>query len=269
MEWSSQQESALRLAERWRRVRSSPYFMLAGYAGTGKTTLARHLAAGAGGQVFFAAYTGKAAHVLRKTGIEGASTIHKLIYLPREKSEEKLRDLERDLAACGEGHPRKAVRLRSEIAAELENLRRPDFTLNTDSPLRGAALVVVDEYSMVDQQTGRDLLSFGCPVLALGDPGQLPPVRGTQFFSGEPDVVLTQVHRQAEGSPIIRMSRDVREGRALVPGKYGSSSVLRRSQVSGPQLAEMMLGADQNLGRPERHSPEVERPRPQAARPRG
>ena len=249
MRWSPQQEHALRKAKQWRTTGASPYFTLAGYAGTGKTTLARHLAADAGGQVFFAAYTGKAAHVLRKTGID-ASTIHKLIYLPRDKCDERLRDLERKLAmlvGSGDEKAKKIIKLRQEIAAERENLRRPDFTLNYDSPLLGASLLVLDEYSMVDQQVGRDLLSFGCPILALGDPGQLPPVRGSQYFTGEPDAMLTEIHRQAEGNPIIRMSRDVREGKRLVPGQYGSSQVLRRADVDAQALAVLMLWVDQIL----------------------
>ena len=55
-------------------------FRLFGYAGVGKTTLARHIAAEADGFVVFAAFTGKAALVLRSKGCAGASTIHSLIY---------------------------------------------------------------------------------------------------------------------------------------------------------------------------------------------
>ncbi len=66
-----------------------------------------------------------------------------------------------------------------------------------------AALVVIDECSMVDADLGNDLLSFGVPVLVLGDPAQLPPLRGGGFFTeAEPDVMLTEVHRQAEGDPM-------------------------------------------------------------------
>ena len=39
-------------------------FALFGYAGTGKTTLARHIADEANGEVKFAAFTGKAASVM-------------------------------------------------------------------------------------------------------------------------------------------------------------------------------------------------------------
>ena len=45
---------------------------------------------------------------------------------------------------------------------------------------------------MVDAELGRDLLSFGKPILVLGDPAQLPPVKGGGFFTeAEPDVMLT------------------------------------------------------------------------------
>lgn len=245
VEWSPQQREAQRLVGEWRRRGSRPYFVLAGYAGTGKTTLARHLAAGVAGKVYFAAFTGKAAHVLRRTGIE-ASTIHRLIYLPRDKCGARLALLERELARLREDLPEEAARLRREIAAERENLRRPDFTLNEDSPLRGAALLVIDEYSMVDERMGEDLLGFGCPILALGDPGQLPPVRGTRYF-GAPDFTLEEVHRQAAESPVLRLATLAREGRRLPKGEHGESRVLTWSAVSGAKLVSMMLGADQIL----------------------
>lgn len=69
IEWSPQQKEALRLVSAW-RASSRPYFTLAGYAGTGKSTLAEALAADVGGNVYFAAYTGKAAHVLKQKGVE-------------------------------------------------------------------------------------------------------------------------------------------------------------------------------------------------------
>ena len=70
---------------------------------------------------------------------------------------------------------------------------------------------MIDECSMVDEELGRDLLSFGKPILVLGDPAQLPPVKGGGFFTETaPDVMLTEIHRQAEGSAIIRASRAAR-----------------------------------------------------------
>jgi exodeoxyribonuclease-5 len=50
-EWSPQQALALQRVNRWLETGDSPVFQLAGFAGTGKTTLAKHLAAGVKGRV--------------------------------------------------------------------------------------------------------------------------------------------------------------------------------------------------------------------------
>lgn len=248
--WSPQQAKALDSVGRWLKQRDKPYFQLAGYAGTGKTTLAKHLAATVEGVVYFAAYTGKAAHVLAKSGATNVSTIHKLIYQPKDKSQQRLKELEAEKRKLLTHDPIPQTLLKKVEAAiltERQNLSRPMFQLNTESPLNTAALLVVDEYSMIDEQMGEDLLSFGCPILALGDPGQLPPVRGNSFFSDKPDVLLTEIHRQARGNPIIWMSKEVREGRALTPGAYGESRVIALGDLPKEELRSVVVSTDQLL----------------------
>ncbi|WP_306889685.1 ATP-dependent DNA helicase [Ancylobacter amanitiformis] len=210
MSWSPQQEDARRQVATWLRDRNGPQvFYLAGFAGTGKTTLAKDLASEAHGEVLYGAFTGKAALVLQRKGCIGASTIHSMIYKPRRK--------------------------RGGVV---------EFVLNEDSAVKKAGLVVIDECSMVDETLGKDLLSFGTKVLVLGDPAQLPPVRGEGFFtSRQPDAMLTEVHRQAQDSPIIRMSMDVREGRELTFGVYGASKIIRPRDVEQGEV----LGAEQIL----------------------
>ena len=173
-QWSAEQSAALDAVGRWLKAGEPQVFRLFGYAGVGKTTLARHVAEAAQGEAAFAAFTGKAALVMRSKGCAGASTIHALIYRASEGEE-----------------------------------GAPTFTLNHDGPASRAGLIVIDECSMVDAELGRDLLSFGKPILVLGDPAQLPPVKGGGFFTeAEPDVMLTEIHRQAENDPIIRLVRD-------------------------------------------------------------
>jgi len=185
-----------------------------GFAGTGKTTMAKEIASGIEGDVLFMTFTGKASLVLRKKGCAGASTIHSMIYKPEE----------------------------DELTGHTE------FKINRDSPVHGAALVVVDEVSMVGPDIGEDLLSFGTKVLVLGDPFQLPPISGEGFFTAQqPDIMLTEIHRQAADNPIIRMSMDIREGRKLAAGRYGDSVVVQRDQVSKEELRAMVLEADQML----------------------
>lgn len=206
MRWSAEQESALSAVRSWLKAGDRPVFRLFGYAGTGKTTLARHVAEGADGGVVFAAFTGKAAHVMRGKGCPNAGTIHSLIYRMRGEDE-----------------------------------TGPSFVLNRDSAAAKAAMIVIDECSMVDEEIGNDLLSFRKPILVLGDPAQLPPVAGGGFFTGaEPDIMLTEVHRQAADDPIIRLSMIVREGGRLEAGQYGESSVVSRRDIN----PEDVLAAD-------------------------
>jgi exodeoxyribonuclease-5 len=87
MQWSPQQDAALTAVSRWLKAGDRQVFRLFGYAGTGKTTLAKHVAESADGGVAFAAFTGKAAHVMRGKGCFGASTIHSLIYRSRGEDE--------------------------------------------------------------------------------------------------------------------------------------------------------------------------------------
>lgn len=209
MRWSPEQDKALSAVAGWLKAGGPPVFRLFGFAGTGKTTLARHLAETVDGPTAFAAFTGKAAHVMRGKGCRDASTIHSLIY-----------------------------RMRGEDEAG------PSFVLNDESAAAKASLIVIDECSMVDEEIGRDLLSFGKPVLVLGDPAQLPPVAGGGFFtSAEPDVMLTEVHRQAADDPIVRLSMIVREGGDLDYGAYGGSAVIERDAID----QEDVLAADQVL----------------------
>lgn len=89
---------------------------------------------------------------------------------------------------------------------------------------------------MVDEEIGRDMLSFGVPILVLGDPAQLPPVKGGGFFTNaDPDVMLTEIHRQAAENPIVSMATTIREGGHLHYGTYGESQVIQRAMVT-PEL---------------------------------
>jgi exodeoxyribonuclease-5 len=205
------QDAALTAASDWfkaQRGRAS-IFRLFGYAGTGKTTLAKHIAEGVDGKVLFAAFTGKAACVMRSKGCHSASTIHSLIYKARESGEET-----------------------------------PSFDLWHEAPASKAKLIVIDECSMVDAELARDLMSFGVPLLVLGDPAQLPPIQGGGFFTdAKPDAMLTEVHRQAQDDPIVRLSMEIRAGNSLAEGQYGETQVVRRANLDPKRV----LGADQVL----------------------
>src|SRR6266853_4819813 len=205
------QDAALTAASNWLKATGgrASIFRLFGYAGTGKTTLAKHLAEGVDGKVLFAAFTGKAACVMRSKGCHSAATIHSLIYKARESGEET-----------------------------------PSFELWDEAPASKARLIVIDECSMVDAELARDLMSFGVPLLVLGDPAQLPPIQGGGVFTRtKPDAMLTEVNRQAQNDPIVRMSMDIREGRELEIGRYGESEVVSRAELD----PDRVMRADQVL----------------------
>jgi exodeoxyribonuclease V len=213
MRWSPQQAAALKAVASWLAGGSgSPWFYLAGWAGSGKTTLAIEMAnLVKGGRVCYAAFTGKAALVMRRKGCHNASTIHKLIYSPYEDEDGSVR-----------------------------------FLLNPNSNLKDAGLLIVDECSMVDEKLGRDLLSFCTPILVLGDPAQLPPVHGEGFFTaGAPHVMLTEIHRQAAGNPILALATKAREGgflpRGAVVNTIGAAAVVKWEDVP----VRSKLAADQ------------------------
>ena len=71
---SNEQARVFDLVTQWIKTDQKRY-VLAGYAGTGKTTLAKYIA-DAVGNVAFCALTGKAANVLREKGCDNANTIH-------------------------------------------------------------------------------------------------------------------------------------------------------------------------------------------------
>jgi len=273
MNFPPQQEQALHTAGRWMRDASAQQVLyMGGYAGTGKTTLARHLVGGARKRWLFAAMTGKATHVMRQKGCHGASTIHSLIYRPNGESkateikglEIKLRNLRQLMDEKLEDDARGEVflenqreELRSQILLvkqkldKLHSEREPMFAVWENSPLADFDVegIVIDECSMVDDQLGTDLESFGKKILVLGDPFQLPPVgAGGRYTKRKPDITLTEVHRQAKESPILELATLIREGgnAAHYHCRGGEDcQVLFRDDLDQQEIARYVISADQ------------------------
>lgn len=155
-----------------------PIQTLGGYAGTGKTTVVQHIC-----KLLpnwgVCAYTGKAANVLRKKGLE-SSTIHSLIYVP-----------EMD----GAGN------------IVLDKNGAPIFILNPDLACEG---IIIDEASMVNKEIYEDLKSFNKPLLFVGDHGQLEPIGSDVNIMKKPDFALEKIHRNA--GEIAHFAEFVRKG---------------------------------------------------------
>lgn len=238
---SPEQAKAVDAFGAWLDNRDKPYFVLEGPPGSGKTTIAKYLAEQHSGPAYFMAYTGAASAVLTRKGMH-ATTIHSSIYLPANERIEEAEQLERELAAellkpitdQREKHIRKWRR-------RLEELYSPEFVMKPKCPFTPDSLIICDEMSMIGEQEAQDLLSFNLPVLVLGDPNQLPPISGKAYFGGKPDYALTEIHRQALDSPILFLASQVLKGKTPTIGKYGTSAVIRRTDIT----SEIALGVSQ------------------------
>lgn len=196
---SRDQSAAIRKIADWYKggTRTPQVFYLAGYAGVGKSTLynvvREELRRHGAKKTITCAYTGKAVNVLRRKGNNDAMTLHSALYKALENPESG----------------------------------KVEFKLDPAGHAADADLIGVDECSMVGPVEGTDLLSFGKKVLVMGDPGQLPPIKGQGFFTTrKPDVFLREVHRQAAESPILRLATMARQGIELPIGEWDGTRVL-------------------------------------------
>ena len=161
--------------------------VLAGAAGTGKTTLMRAVLAQWGGDVTLLAPTGKAARRLSEVVGSDARTIHSALYAAVEERK--------------------------------DGRKKEVLVFGDRKGLGEGGLVVVDEASMVDTALAADVraacVAHGSTLLWVGDHEQLPPVSGQWGVPlDRPTACLTQVHRQALESPILDLATCIREQRA-------------------------------------------------------
>jgi exodeoxyribonuclease-5 len=202
--FSPDQESAYKSIRKWMKAKNKPVLTLGGVAGSGKSTLISALA-GDHQQVpiAFCALTGKATNVLRSkmraAGIfspaHSISTIHSLLY--QCFSEEPDPECEHVI-----------VKGRCE---KCEWSGKILWQRKTRESFGGFRYIVVDEGSMLGDLLVEDLSSFGIPILVVGDHAQLPPVGSAATLMEKPDLRLEQIHRQAQGNPILELSAILRK----------------------------------------------------------
>lgn len=127
-------------------------------------------------------------------------------------------------------HPRLAY----TVARIVGMLRRDkDGDPNVEVQFNERTLLVLDEASMLDTPSLRELVSFlpaGAALILVGDHGQLPPVGiGCVFHDlvteGSRVSSLTKVWRQASGSPILEASAAVRAGTVPALGAWDGSGM--------------------------------------------
>lgn len=185
---------------------------IGGYAGTGKTTLLCELRNQINKispkiKVAFLTYTGKASSVLNEKLTKGnysfsgdfIGTIHKLLYIPITRYDSHLQ---------------------RQVIVEWRKRSAEEIFYD---------LFIIDEASMVGEEIWNDLTSYGIPIIAIGDHGQLPPVGSSFNLLQNPDFKLTQIHRQALDSPIIQLSILARQQGSIPVNRFFSKEVFKLS----------------------------------------
>lgn len=204
----------------------SKFITLGGYAGTGKTTLISLFREKLNSQnpklkVAFCAYTGKATRVLKGKLVENnsifpkdnISTIHSLIYSPMMNASEEI------------------------IGWKQKDIDEVRYDL-----------IIIDEASMVDFQIWKDLLTYGIPIIAVGDHGQLPPINNNFSLMQHPILRLEEIHRQAKDNPIIDISIKARTRGFIPPGKYGDGVIKydKKAEDTQQNIGDLLESYDEN-----------------------
>lgn len=191
--------------------------------------------------------TGKAAKVLRSKGLHGARTIHSYLYTPSKRERAAWREMwdgfaadaaARDerlipalqtidaataesnveptwqalIAQAGTKTAKAAQRIHDEKRFELAFAASGAIAYFEDYGVPAAQVLLIDEASMVSAAVSSDLERTGSRLVFVGDPAQLPPVKAQRSDAamGTPHHLLTEVHRQKGGSPVLKLATQIR-----------------------------------------------------------
>ncbi|SFA38563.1 ATP-dependent DNA helicase, RecD/TraA family [Parageobacillus thermantarcticus] len=180
-----------------RQALSSPLFILTGGPGTGKTTVIKGI-------------------------VEIFADLHGFSLDPKDYTKDDPFPI---LLAAPTG--RAAKRMSEATGLPAVTIHRllgwngaEGFTHDEDEPISGK-LLIVDEMSMVDTWLANQLFKSipdGMQVILVGDEDQLPSVGPGQVLKDLlqagviPTIRLTEVYRQAEGSSIIELAHQMKNG---------------------------------------------------------
>jgi len=186
LEYTNDQKNALEAAASFLRDPERHSFVLAGYAGTGKTTLLENIAG-----------------YIRKLKCEC------LLTAPTNRAV-------RVLADKIPAHPGRTLHSMLYDAPDEQGNWIPHVEFEQNQ------VVVCDEASMVGQQVHADLMNrimaAKAKLIYTGDSFQLPPVGNDPKILRAPDFTLKQVMRQAAESNILSLATVVRTlGRKVLP----------------------------------------------------
>lgn len=180
-----------------------PLLIISGLAGSGKSTIIKYICETLGilnSNILYTALTGKAVSVLRMKG-HMANTIHKSFY--------------------------NAKPYKNNVF----------FTKKQTIP-NFIKLIVIDEFGMVGDSFIDDILSFGVPVIGLGDHLQLPPIfeKNSYMVEESLDIFLDEVMRTDDISGILDIAMRARNREELYPVTSGHSRIIDDKDEIKPML---------------------------------
>jgi exodeoxyribonuclease-5 len=229
--------------KRWTRggaSNGSGLLTVGGVGGSGKSTLLGVLAANVDLKIAYVTFTGRASSVLgRKLHASGVKTTNMLLASGGANGEERpiagysygSLSPQMGLPFCGTIH---RLLYRPMVDSKTEEIL--GWTKRTALD-RGYDLIVIDEASMINEELLADLRVHNTPILAVGDHGQLPPVMSKGGLMDNPMLRLEKIHRQAEGSAIIQLSKVIRETGRMPRKSPGDAVVFARKGDVGEVLA--------------------------------
>ena len=234
--------------------------VLAGAAGTGKTTLMRTLIGSLrkrGIATYLMAPTGKAASRLKQVTGEETRTIHGSFFKGANTVGvcPKCGELSDNLGIMTAAAVRKGVpTLRCEhcggtfrVPEDIVGIEKK-LKFNQGDQMPEIAVAIVDESSMISKKLYTEMMDrvpTQWRILFVGDKEQLQPVvmgpdpKGWGVNFDKPDVTLSKVLRQAAGNPIIQLATIIRLGEngtsywAYDPDRVTADARLRTYRVGG------------------------------------
>lgn len=217
------QSMILSEAKAWYKHGNEQIFQYSGGPGTGKSWLMNVIIDELGIRDNMApmAYTGAAAIVMRRKGLNGARSIHSSLY---QVEDVPLLD--------SDGNPVLDPKYNRPVTVA-KFLPKP-LADNVDC-------IVIDEGSMVPMAMKPEIVSRNKPIIVSGDIDQLPPIDDEPAFLTEGQIYyLSEIMRQAEGSGIVYISNRIKNGLPIHNGFYGDVLVVNREELRD----EMLIGAD-------------------------
>ena len=174
--------------------------ILSGSAGVGKTTLVNFLLK---------------ENITQKLTYIAAPT-HKALSVLQQKIE--MKEEEDPIVFCT---VHKGLKLKMQINKRNGSKHFAQVFPKYDPPFDGCGLLIIDEASMLSQRMLDLLEQYNFPIIFLGDEKQINPVKEVDspvFHQNWYTVTLTEIIRQAGGSPIIELSRNF----SLIEAKMAS-----------------------------------------------